>query len=156
MAEERARKSGRLDDTLGGNGAAGPDPASAFDMELDEGVEDAMGEWFSMVERLVVAPAGRLRLRRAPQISEGDFVVEGEALAEVLTPAGERLVIGSPCDGRVMGFLLHDGFPVRAMEPLLWLEPTRPPVAFTALDPNGRRDCQQLPGDETRLRCSRR
>jgi hypothetical protein len=77
--------------------------------------------------RLVVAPAGRLRLRRAPQIAEGDFVLEGEALAEVLTPCGESVVIRSPCDGWLMGFLLHDGFPVRAMEPFLWLRPMRDP-----------------------------
>jgi hypothetical protein len=92
-------------------------------MEPDEGFETVMGELFSMEERLVLGPAGRLRLRGAPQVGEGDFVLEGEALAEVLTPCGESVVIRSPCKGWVMGFLLHDGFPVRAMEPVLWLRP---------------------------------
>jgi len=92
-------------------------------MEPGETLETVTGESFAIEERLVVAPAGRLRLRRAPQISEGDFVLEGEVLAEVLTLSGECVGLQSPCDGLVMGFLLHDGFPVRAMEPFLWLQP---------------------------------
>jgi hypothetical protein len=107
-------------DTVGRDGTPSPEPANELSMEP---VETVFGESFSMEERLVVAPAGRLHLRRYPQIAEGDFVLEGEVLAEVLTPSGESVGIQSPCDGWVMGFLLHDGFPVRAMEPVLWLQP---------------------------------
>lgn len=84
--------------------------------------EAVSGESLSMDERLVLAPCkGRLRLALPQEFAEGEYVIEGQAVANVISPDGRQVPIRSPFAGWVMGFLVADGAPVRDSEPVLWL-----------------------------------
>ncbi|MGH2705022.1 MAG: hypothetical protein ACRDJ4_07995 [Actinomycetota bacterium] len=86
-----------------------------------DSISEAMaGETLSVDERLVVAPA-RGRLVRDRDASEGEYVLEGQVVASVVRPGGDVVPVHSPFAGWVMGFLLANGSPVRASEPVLWL-----------------------------------
>ncbi|MGH2767981.1 MAG: hypothetical protein ACRDIF_03380 [Actinomycetota bacterium] len=92
-------------------------------LDLDPVNDSLAGESLSMHERLVVSPCSG-RLRRDPEesyASEGEYVLEGQVVAEVVGPSGELVSVRSPFAGWAMGYLLVDRSPVRSSEPVLWL-----------------------------------
>lgn len=78
----------------------------------------------SLTERLVVAPcAGRFEMSPAQHYTaEGEYVLEGQEVGAIIsTKNRERVPVETRFAGWVMGFLVRDGEPVRASQPILWL-----------------------------------
>ena len=73
--------------------------------------------------RLIVAPAqGRLRVLPPHRFRDGhEWVEEGEAVLKI-EHGGDVEVILAPVEGRVGGVLGRDGEPVRAGQPVAWIE----------------------------------
>ncbi|MDQ4149735.1 MAG: hypothetical protein M3164_07100 [Actinomycetota bacterium] len=85
--------------------------------------DSAPGEALVMNEKLVIAPCSG-RFRPAPRqryTSEGDYVLEGQVVGNVVSNDGEVVPVRSPFAGWMMGFLLPDGAPVQESEPVVWL-----------------------------------
>lgn len=83
------------------------------------------GEAPTLDERLVLSPCeGKFRPAPHHYTAEGEFVLEGQVVGNVLSSDKELRPVRSPFAGWVMGFLLPDGAPVRASEPVLWLRPS--------------------------------
>lgn len=83
--------------------------------------EAVAGETLSVPERLVVSPCdGRIRIPEGGHAA-GEYVKDGEVVAHVASADGRDLPIRSPFSGWVRGYLVPDGSPVRASEPVLWL-----------------------------------
>ena len=89
----------------------------------DSITESAPGEALVMNERLVVSPCSG-RFRPTPiqrDTAEGDYVLEGQVVGNVVSNDGEVVPIASPFAGWMMGFLVPEGAPVQASEPVVWL-----------------------------------
>lgn len=89
----------------------------------DTNSEAPHGEALVVNERLVLAPcSGRFRPAAAPtRTSEGEYVLEGQVVGNVISFSGEAVPVRSRFAGWMMGYLLPDGAPVRSSEPVLWL-----------------------------------
>lgn len=86
-------------------------------------VESVTGEGVSIHERLILAPSdGRFKIS-PPQhfTTEGEYVVPGQTVGSMLATNGESIPIKSEFSGWVMGYLVLDGQPVKARQPLIWL-----------------------------------
>lgn len=81
------------------------------------------GEHLWVDERLVVSPAGGRFWYgadgHAPE--QGEFLVQGQFIGHVVAPDGNPIAVRSPFSGWAMGFLIPNGSPVKASEPVLWL-----------------------------------
>jgi len=110
---------GRLADELAdGRPATSATPAGSLAW-TESGFEVVQGESLSVDELLVISPCdGALRGREA---AEGQHVVEGQVVARVAGADGQVVPVHSPFAGRVLGFLVPVGSPVRRREPVLWL-----------------------------------
>jgi biotin carboxyl carrier protein len=97
---------------------------------LHEVPSDPIGESVALGGiRLVVAPAaGRLRHLPPVHLHDGhEWVSPGQPVA-VVEQAGATVEVCSPIEGRVSGFLVRNGEPVTAGQPIVWLqEATRRP-----------------------------
>jgi biotin carboxyl carrier protein len=84
----------------------------------------AVGEWNGLAGlRMVVSPAAGLVRHLPPaQFHEGaEWVIRGQVVARVEQGA-TSFEVKSPVEGRVSGFLVRDGEPVAAGQPIVWLE----------------------------------
>jgi len=80
------------------------------------------GEAPHLEERLVLSPCeGRFRPAPHHYTAEGEFIMQGQIVGNVLSSDHELKPIRSAFSGWAMGFLVPDGAPVRASEPVLWL-----------------------------------
>lgn len=82
----------------------------------------AAPETTSIRERIIVAPTGGRFVPLPPEefTSEGEWIEEGQALAEIATGAS-RQPVRSPFTGWVMGMLAMSGQPVHQGEALFWV-----------------------------------
>ena len=89
----------------------------------DSLAEAAPGEALVLDERLVLSPcSGRFRRNcNNGDTGEGEYVVQGQVVGEILSPGGEVVPVCSPFAGWMMGFMIPDGAPVRMSEPVVWL-----------------------------------
>lgn len=89
----------------------------------DNNPDSTQGEALVLEERLVVAPcSGRFRpVSTNGHNSEGEYVVEGQVVGQVLSSNGQEVPVRSSFDGWNMGYMLPEGAPVRDSEPVLWL-----------------------------------
>ncbi len=97
-----------------------PDFAIEDDLLSESSVDSA-----HIDERLVISPCdGRLKLTPPMHFTaEGEYVLSGQTVAVVVSGTGEEVLVRTPFTGWVMGFLIKDGQPVHAAEPILWLRP---------------------------------
>lgn len=74
-------------------------------------------------ERLVVSPCNGRFATLPPQhfTAEGEYVLEGQEVAAITSTNGEHVAVLTKFSGWVMGYLVHDGEPVRESQPILWL-----------------------------------
>lgn len=81
------------------------------------------GAW--MTERLVISPAeGKLKLEPPENFTaEGEYVLEGQVIGEILSNSGERVPVKTAFSGWVMKYFIRDGWPVHLSEPILCLRP---------------------------------
>lgn len=84
----------------------------------------AVPEMTDIRERVVVAPATGRFTPHPPDIltTEGEWVEEGQCLAEISAGSEVVLVISS-FTGWMMGMLALAGQPVSAGDPLFWIRP---------------------------------
>jgi hypothetical protein len=89
-------------------------------------LDSIMAEHVQIDERLVLSPElGRFHWRtEATHAAQGDYIVEGHLVGEVRTPGGGVVPIPATFRGRLMGFLVPEGCPVKKSEPVAWLSPT--------------------------------
>lgn len=81
----------------------------------------------SIVERLIVAPAGGILRLRPPQTvtAEGEVVGCGQVIGTIERTIGPVDVV-SVHDGFMMGLLARPGERVRHHQPVAWLRPFEP------------------------------
>jgi biotin carboxyl carrier protein len=82
-----------------------------------------LGESLSIDERLVIAPCeGRFHLAAAQHYTaEGEYVLEEQIVGHITGRNGDDVPVFAQCSGWVMSYLVREGFPVRAGEPVLCL-----------------------------------
>lgn len=76
-----------------------------------------------MEEKVVVAPArGKFRFAQPQHFtSEGEYVLEGQVIGNVISKDTDGVAVTAPHSGWVMKFFVRDGWPVQAGQPVLSL-----------------------------------
>jgi hypothetical protein len=84
---------------------------------------EPVGDVVHLPERVVIAPQGGkvFFLSGEERPTEGEFVLEGEPLAVVRMGASDDVLVRARFPGWLMGYLILDGQPIRAGEPVAWL-----------------------------------
>ncbi len=112
----RAAPGNRNDDRLCEGGISG--------RVADRSLDDVVGEAIPLQERLIVSPcSGRFRAAAAPGKANGEYILEGQKIGSVMSSDREVVEVKSAFSGWIMGYLVPEGSPVRAAEPVAWLRP---------------------------------
>lgn len=84
---------------------------------------DSVGEGIPLQERLIVSPCpGRFQAAKRIQRG-GEYVLEGQQIGQLVSSDGEVVPVKATFAGWIMGYLVPQGCPVRAAEPVAWLRP---------------------------------
>ncbi len=94
--------------------------------------EGPQGEPASLPIALLVAPcAGRLRILPPKQFQGGsEWVEPGQPVAQIEHAGGDPEPVLAPYRGRLGGIMGRDGEPVKAGQPVAWMEAIREPAAL--------------------------
>lgn len=89
-----------------------------------ETVNGVVGEGVPLQERLIVSPCeGRFQPEASPDKANGEYVLKGQQVGRVISSDGEEVPVTAAFSGWIVGYLVPQGFPIRAAEPVAWLRP---------------------------------